>query len=308
MTSPYSSIEIPAEAMGLVTVSPEPHEATAHVFVTEKRGKLGLLFWFSSAYALLNVVGAIFAGAFGLESPSAVPFVNEYAAPNAHHIFGTDGYGRDIFSRVVYGSRVSLEVGLGAILIAFIIGGSFGMLAAYVRGKTDVIISSLMYTILAFPGIVLLIAVLTFWQPASIYKIILVVGVAAVPLVYRVIRAATLSVATRDFVLAARVQGASSSRIIFRELLPNIAATVLSFLLIGIAGVIALEGTLAFLGVSVRPPTPSWGNMIYEGQSSLPQSEYVVGFAGLAICLFLLSLNFMGDRLRSYFDVTEVKL
>ena len=139
-------------------------------------------------------------------------------------------------------------------------------------------------------------------------KIILVVGIAAVPLVYRVIRAATLSVATRDFVMAARVQGASNSRIIFRELLPNIAATVLSFLLIGIAGVIALEGSLAFLGISVRPPTPSWGNMIYEGQTSLPQSEYLVGFAGLAICLFLLSLNFMGDRLRSYFDVTEIKL
>jgi peptide/nickel transport system permease protein len=283
-------------------------EATTHVFVSEKRGKLGLLFWCSATYATLNILVAIFAGFLHLEDPQATPFSNSWAPPSASHLFGTDEIGRDIFSRVLYGSRISLEVGLGAIAIAFLAGGSLGMVAAYVRGKVDVVISSIMYTILAFPAIVLLIAILTFWQPASLYKIILVVGVAAIPLVYRVIRAATLSVATRDFVLAARVQGASNARIIFKELLPNIAATVLSFLLIGIAGVIALEGALAFLGVSVRPPTPSWGNMIAEGQSTLPQSEYLVGFASLAVCLFLLSLNFMGDRLRSYFDVTEVKL
>lgn len=280
----------------------------AHVFVSEKRGRLGWLFWISATYVGINVLAALLASFLPLESPDAAPFTNTYAPPSWQHFLGTDDVGRDILSRIIYGSRISMEVGIGAIAIAFTIGGSLGMMAAYVRGKIDVIISSIMYTILAFPAIILLIAILTFWQPASLYKIILVVGVAAVPLVYRVIRAATLSVATRDFVLAAKVQGASNSRIIFRELLPNIAATVLSFLLIGIATVIALEGALAFLGISVRPPTPSWGNMINEGQSTLPNSEYLVGFPSLAICLFLLSLNFMGDRLRSFFDVTEVKL
>ncbi len=300
MTEELAKAAATTGVAGTVSAPPE--------FVSEKRPRLGLFFWFCTTYIVINILAAIFAGFLHLESPLAAPFANELSGPTSHHIFGTDELGRDIFSRIIFGSRVSLEVGFGGAALAFTIGGVLGMLAAYLRGKFDLIVSAIMYTVLAFPAIILLIAVLTFWQPAALYKIVLIVGIAAIPLVYRVIRAATLSVATRDFVLAAKVQGATNSRIMFRELLPNIAPTVLSFLLIAIATIIALEGALAFLGVSVAPPTPSWGNMINESRTYLSSSPWMVLFPSAAICFFLLALNFVGDRLRSYFDVTEVKL
>jgi peptide/nickel transport system permease protein len=182
------------------------------------------------------------------------------------------------------------------------------MLAAFRRGRFDTIVTTFMYILLAFPAIIATIAVLSFWTPRSVFKIILVIGLASVPLVYRVIRTATLSVATKDYVVAAKVQGATDRRILMKELLPNIAPIGISFLLIGVATVIALEGTLAFLGLSVVVPTPSWGNMINESRTVLQQNPWLAIFPSLALCFFLLSLNFIGDRLRSHFDVTEVKL
>jgi peptide/nickel transport system permease protein len=145
------------------------------------------------------------------------------------------------------------------------------------------------------------IAVLSFWVPRDLFKIIVVIGVASIPIVYRVIRAATLSVAARDFVVAAKVQGASDRRILFKELLPNVAPILISFLLIGIATVVTLEGALAFLGLSVNPPTPS-------ARTVMAQNPWLVIFPSVALCLFLLSLNFIGDRLRTHYDVAEVKL
>jgi peptide/nickel transport system permease protein len=182
------------------------------------------------------------------------------------------------------------------------------MLAAYRRGRFDAILTTIMYLLLAFPAIIATIAVLSFWTPRSLFKIIVVIGIASVPLVYRVIRTATLSVATKDYVIAAKVQGATDRRILLKELLPNIAPIALSFFLIGVATIIILEGALAFLGLSVNPPTPSWGNMINEARTVLSQNVWLAFFPSLALCLFLIALNFIGDRIRSHFDVTEVKL
>jgi peptide/nickel transport system permease protein len=209
---------------------------------------------------------------------------------------------------VVYGSRISLSAGAGAMLIGFGFGAPLGMLAAYRRGRFDSILTNVMYVFLAFPAIIATIAILSFWTPRSLLKIIIVIGVASIPLVYRVIRTATLNVATKDYIIAAKVQGATDRRILLRELLPNIAPIGISFLLIGVATVIALEGSLAFLGLSVLPPTPSWGNMINESRTILQQNPWLAIFPSLAMCLFLLCLNFIGDRLRHHFDVTEVKL
>ena len=274
----------------------------------EKRGRLGILFWVCVAWLGINIFGANFANVLPLPNPLA----NNYSAinfgPSLHHLLGTDELGRDIFSRIVYGSRISVSVGFGAMLIGFGVGAPLGMLAAYRRGLFDQIVTTLMYVFLAFPAIIAVIAVLSFWTPRSLLKIILVIGIASIPLVYRVIRAATLSMGSRDFVIAAKVQGATDRRIIFRELLPNIAPVGISFLLIGIATVVTLEGALAFLGLSINPPQPSWGNMINESRTLLSQNIWIAIFPALALCLFLLSLNYIGDRLRSYFDVSEVKL
>jgi peptide/nickel transport system permease protein len=282
-------------------------EATVHSQPARKR-KLGFLFWLCVGWIALNLFGAIFANVLPLINPLYENFNVVNTGPSLHHLLGTDDLGRDIFSRIVFGSRVSIEVSLGAMAIGFGIGAPLGMLAAYRRGTFDVVLSTVMYVFLAFPAIIATIAVLSFWTPRSLLKIIVVVGIAAIPLVYRVLRSATMNVATKDFVVAAKVQGATDRRILMKELLPNIAPIGVSFLLVGIATVVTLEGALAFLGLSVNAPTPSWGNMINESLSILQVNPWLALFPSAAMCLFLLSLNFIGDRLRSHFDVSEIKL
>ena len=282
-------------------------EAAVHSQPVRKR-KLGFLFWLCVGWLALNFIAAIFANVLPLINPLYENFNVVNAGPSLHHLLGTDDLGRDIFSRIVFGSRVSIEVSLGAMLIGFGIGAPLGMLAAYRRGTFDVVLSTVMYVFLAFPAIIATIAVLSFWTPRSLLKIIIVVGIAAIPLVFRVIRSATMSVATKDFVVAAKVQGATDRRILMKELLPNIAPIGVSFLLVGIATVVTLEVALAFLGLSVNPPTPSWGNMINESLAILQVNPWLALFPSAAMCLFLLSLNFIGDRLRSHFDVSEIKL
>ncbi|MHB1089232.1 MAG: ABC transporter permease [Acidimicrobiales bacterium] len=291
--------------MSNVVVSPEQ---TSIVERPEKKAPLGPLFWICVGWIALNFVGAVFANVLPLQNPLYQDYASINVGPSLHHLFGTDDIGRDIFSRIVYGSRVSIAVGFGAMLIGFGLGTPLGMLAAYRRGRFDTILTSFMYILLAFPAIIATIAVLSFWTPRSLLKIIIVIGFASVPLVYRVIRTATLAVSTKDYIIAAKVQGATDRRILMKELLPNIAPIGVSFLLIGVATVIALEGTLAFLGLSVSPPTPSWGNMINESRTVLQVNPWLAILPSLALCLFLLSLNFIGDRLRNHFDVTEVKL
>lgn len=283
-------------------------EEATQVGRPERKRKLGVLFWVCVGWLALNLLGAIFANVLPIPNPLAQNYNAINVGPSLHHLFGTDDLGRDIFSRVVYGSRVSIEAGLGSMLIGFGVGAPLGMLAAYRRGKFDGIVTVLMYVFLAFPAIIATIAVLSFWTPRTLLKIIIVIGVAAIPLVYRVMRSATMTWASQDFVVAAKVQGASDWRILTRELLPNVAPIGVSFLLIGVATVVTLEGSLAFLGLSVSPPTPSWGNMINESRTILSVNPWLAIFPSLAMCLFLLALNFIGDRLRSHFDVSETKL
>jgi len=176
----------------------------------------------------------------------------------------------------------------------------------------DTILNTGSYVLLAFPAIVAVIAIVSFWGH-SLFKITLIIGLFGAPLIYRVVRASTLSYATRDFVLAAKALGASDTRILTREILPNIMPTIVSFGLIAVATIIVLEGSLAFLGLSVQPPTPSWGNMLNEGSSLLTGAKgqtnpWLVIFPAGAMFLLLFCLNVVADKLRAYFDVTEIKL
>ena len=274
----------------------------------EKKKPLGVLFWVCVGWLILNVLLAVFASFLPLIDPlyQNYDFVN--SGPSLHHLLGTDDLGRDILSRIIFGSRVSIFVSFGAMSIAFFIGVPASMLASLRRGRFDKILTTVMYSFLAFPAIIATISVLSFWVPRSLSKVIIVVGIFSVPIVYRVIRTASLAVANRDYVTAAKVQGATDRRILIREILPNITPILVSFLLIGIAQVVALEGALAFLGLSINPPTPSWGNMINESRTVLDVNPWLVIFPSVALVLFILSLNFIGDRLRNHFDVAEVKI
>ncbi len=279
------------------------------------RKHLGVFFWVCVGWLVLNVLLAVLAGVLPLQKPDYQPtaaHVAVNAGPSLAHWFGTDTLGRDIFSRVIFGARVSLIVGFGSMAIALALGGIPGMLAGYRRGVTDTVINSVSYVLLAFPALVAVIAIVTFWGK-DLWKITIVLGVAASPLVFRLVRASTLTYAARDFVMAARCLGASDARILVKEVLPNILPAIASFSLIGVATVIVLEGSLAFLGLSVPVPTPSWGNMLNESLSGLnntpgQSNPWLVIFPAAAMFLFLLALNFAGDRLRQHYDVGELKL
>jgi len=278
--------------------------------VKEPRKRLGIVFWICTGWIALIVFLAVFANVLPLTDPNYQNpnFIN--SAPALGHWLGTDDLGRDILSRVIFGARISLVIGFGSIIIALTLGGPTGMYSGYRQGMIDTVVNAASYVLLAFPALVAVIAVITFWGNTW-WKVMIVIGVAAAPLFFRLVRASTLSYSTRDFVVAARALGATDWRIMAREVLPNVMPSIVSFALIGVATVIVLEGTLAFLGLSVPPPTPSWGNMLNESRSYITGTQVNLSLLlspAIAMFTFLLALNIMGDRLRQHFDVTEGRL
>ncbi len=288
-------------------------EIAAERAADPNRKRLGPFFWVCGGFIVMVAVLATFASVLPLPNPALGNYNSaQNAGPGWGHILGTDDLYRDILSRLIYGARVSLVVGFGGALIGLVFGGIPAMISAFRRGRVDTILNTTSYVFLAFPAIVAVIAIVSFWGH-TLLKITLIIGVFAAPLIYRVVRAATLSYATRDFVMAAKALGASDTRILLREILPNIMPTIVSFGLIAVATIIVLEGSLAFLGLSVQPPTPSWGNMLNEGSSLLTGAKgqtnpWLVIFPATAMFLLLFSLNVVADKLRAYFDVTEIKL
>jgi peptide/nickel transport system permease protein len=270
------------------------------------RKPLGLLFWIAVGWLSLIVLLALLANVLPLPKPDFQNYNAINQGPSIHHLLGTDDLGRDLLSRMIFGSRVSLVVGFGSVAIGMLIGGTLGLISGYKGGRLDIALNAGAFVLLAFPAIVAVIAIVAFWGQ-SLAKITLILGVAVIPLLYRVIRASSLSFANRDFVVAARTIGASSSRIVFREILPNVVPVAVTFGLITVAGVIVIEGSLAFLGLSVPPPTSSWGNLIAEGTSNglLSINPYIMLWPVLAMFLLLLSINLIGDRLRQRFDIRE---
>ena len=285
-------------------------EVTLENVVTKK---LGPVFWICAVWIAITVAAAILAPWIGLPSPTVVDYNNfSMNGPmSAAHWFGTNDGGQDIFARVVYGARISLEVSFGSMLLASLIGGTAAIFAAYKGGILDTISNAVMTLILAFPAALAVIAILSFWMPTTPFKLILIVGISGIPLIFRVVRGATLAAARKEYVLAAHVQGAKTPRIIFKEIIPAVWPTAVAFFILGVASVIMLEGALAFLGLSVQSPAFSWGTLLNEARQKIypPNQNFnMLVWPCLDMILFIVSLNFIGDRLRSYFDVTEGKL
>ncbi|MDR1915555.1 MAG: ABC transporter permease [Synergistaceae bacterium] len=228
------------------------------------------------------------------------------ASPSLTHPMGTDLYGRDIFSRVLYGARISLQIGIFATLVALLIGVPLGALAGYKGGICDDLISWLVNVVFAFPFILFVLAVVSIFQNPSLYLVFVAIGLIDWVFICRVTRGQFISLRSREFVEAAHALGLPTWRIIFRHILPNVIAPIIIQATLGMGGIITLEAGLAYLGFGAQPPTPSWGLMISEGQQYIAQGKWWWSFfPGVAIMYTVLAFNFLGDGLRDALDVRQ---
>lgn len=215
--------------------------------------------------------------------------------PSAQHILGTDNLSRDIFSRVLHGGWVSLVVALATVLTGIVVGGLLGSYAGFVKGRRGSVIMAVIDVILAFPALILLLAVVSIWESRSLAVIALVIALLSIPPYTRVARATSLAVSQREFVTAARAIGTRPMSILFREVIPNVLPTLLAYALVGAAAIIVIEGSLSFLGLSVPSPEASWGNMINEARADVRVTIMPALWPALALTFTVLALNQVGD-------------
>src|SRR3982074_3172324 len=262
-----------------------------------RKRRLGPLFWAAIAWMSLVFAAAALASLLPF-SPTDMDMLERRAPPSALHWLGNDGLGRDELARLIYGARISLTVGLCAPIIGITIGGALGMLAGYFRGRFETLVVGCMDVLLAFPPLILALAV-TAYLGQSILNLTCILGVLGIPAFMRVARAATLTLARREFVIAAQALGATHARSLVRELLPNVFLPLFAFFLLGVAVTIVVEGALSFLGLGVPPPISSWGSMIGESREVAPRLAFL---PAIAMFLTVLSFNLVGDTLRALTD------
>jgi peptide/nickel transport system permease protein len=251
---------------------------------------------------LIFVVFALFAPWIAPQDPAHIDLPTRLSRPSAAHWCGTDELGRDILSRLIYGSRISMLVGSCVVAASLAVGLIVGSLAGYYGGRLDRFINIvIMNAFLSFPGILLAIAFVAFRGP-GIFNLVLALSLGGWVGYARLVRAQVLSAREREFVEAARALGASDLRVIVRHILPNIIQPVIVQAAIGMAGAILAEATMSFLGLGVPPPTASWGAMLNDGRAHLFDSPHLVIFPALAVMLAVLSFNFIGDGLRDFLD------
>ena len=265
---------------------------------------LGLLFVCAVSWIVLIGLAAALAGVLPIASPTDMDMLARRAPPSAQHMLGTDQLGRDMLSRLVFGARTSLTVGLLAPMIGLLFGAGLGMVAGYFRGRFEALAMGGMDVLLAFPPLVLVLAI-TAYLGQSVLNLSMTIGFLSIPPFARVARAATLTLAQREFVTAARALGATHARILLRELLPNVALPLLAFFLLAVAVTIVVEGALSLLGLGVPPPTASWGSMIGEGRESLDIAPWLAFLPAGVLFLTVLSFNLVGDALRAITDPRE---
>jgi peptide/nickel transport system permease protein len=249
----------------------------------------------------LTVATAIAAPRLAPDNPIALNVAVSLEPPGAHHWLGTDQFGRDILSRIVYGARVSMAMGLVAVTISVAGGSVLGLLSGYYRGRLDMLIMRAVDVMLAFPGILLALVVIAVLGP-DLGSAMIAVGISGMPVFIRVVRASTLAVRELQYVEAARVAGCGDLRILFRHVLPNVAAPVIVLVTLGIPNAIIAGAALSFLGLGTKPPTPDWGEMLSNGRSFMSTAWWLSTFPGLAIVITVMAINLFGDGLRDALD------
>jgi peptide/nickel transport system permease protein len=265
-------------------------------------GRRNVLASIGMVLVALFVVFALFAPLIAPQNPSNIDLPSRLQPPSGAHWFGTDELGRDIFSRVIYGARISMLVGGSVVAGSLLLGLVLGSIAGYYGGLADKFFNVIvMNAFLSFPGILLAIAFVAFLGP-GIFNLILALCIGGWVGYARLVRAQVLAVKEKEFVEAARALGASDWRIVTRHILPNIIQPVIVQAAIGMAGAVLAEATMSFLGLGVPPPTASWGSMLNDGRAHLFDAPHLVLFPALAVMLAVLSFNFIGDALRDYMD------
>ena len=263
-----------------------------------RKDRIGISVWCSMAWLVLLTLAAILADLLPLYDPSDTRAGIPLSVPTSQNWLGTDALGRDLLSRTIYGARVSIIVGISAVLLSSVVGGLIGMIAGYFKRKVETVTLFAADVLMAFPTLLLAASIVAFTDSRGLVTVVLAIALIYLGPTIRIVRALTLSVSNREFVLAARSLGATNSRIIRREIMPNVIPTLTSMMVVAVAGAIVAEGGLAYLNLSVAPPTPTWGAMIAAGQPTLDESLYPVLVPGGALFLTVLSLTLIGDAIQ----------
>ena len=250
---------------------------------------------------VLLVLSAVFAPALAPYNPYESDLPNSLQSPGAAHIMGTDELGRDIWSRILYGARISLMVGVEAVILALFCGVILGAVAGFYGGKIDTAIMSIMDIMLSFPDILLAIAFMTV-MGRGVEKAVIAIGIVSIPQYARIVRGSVLSVKENVYVMAARALGNSDRRLIFSHILPNVMAPIIVRATIGVSVAILDAAALGFLGLGVQPPTAEWGTMLGSGRQTIFNAPHIVTFPGIAITLTVMAFNLLGDGLRDVLD------
>ena len=258
----------------------------------------------AGAVVLLGVLAvALLAPVIAPYNPIDNSLTDRLKTPSRAHLFGTDDFGRDVFSRVVWGARVSLLVAAVVVSVAALGGGAVGLVSGYLGGRLDHAVMRVVDMVLAFPALLLALALMA-GLGSSLLNVILAITVAFLPRFTRLQRAVTLAVREREFVTAAVALGSSQGRVLLHHVAPNCLAPALVMLTVSAADAILVESSLSFLGLGVQPPAPTWGAVISDGRSFLQNAPWISGFSGAAIMITVLGLNLLGDGLRDLLDPT----
>ena len=280
-----------------------PQRSTRHPFVDQllKAFRTNKLTWVGAVIFVVIVVVALAAPLLSPYDPLEQHIFDRLEAPNADYWLGTDAYGRDILSRLLYGARVSLVIGVAAIGSAMLIGSVIGIVAGYYGGKIDLVIMQVMDVLLAFPALILGLIVVAMLGP-SMENLIIAISLTAIPPFARIARAPTIVVKERDYIEACRALGYGDIRTMTQHVLPNVLSEILVMGSLWLATAIRVEASLSFIGLGVKPPTASWGGMIREGFENILDTFWLSLFPSLAILLVVFSLNLLGDGMRDAID------
>ncbi|MCB0998596.1 MAG: ABC transporter permease [Acidimicrobiales bacterium] len=259
---------------------------------------LGIAVWLSVAWLGLLCLGALLADVLPLADPADTRAGIPLSIPTGQNWLGTDQLGRDLLSRTIHGARVSIVVGVAAVLISAVVGGVIGLAAGYFKRRVDTVSIFGADVLMAFPTVLLAASIVAFTDSRGFTVVVLAIALIYLGPTIRIVRALTLTIANREFVLAARSLGATNARVLRREIAPNVIPTLLSMMIVAIAGAVVAEGGLAYLNLSVAPPTPTWGAMIAAGKPKLDESLYPVLVPGGALFLTVLSLTLIGDAIQ----------